>query len=72
MTTVKMTVYDFAEKAELLNKQFTSIFTHENKDFVLQTNKQKYPNIGQIEVTISGVKKLLSNLNASKAASPIS
>ena len=35
-----------------------------------QTNKQKYPNIGQIEVTNSGVEKLLSNLNASKAADP--
>ena len=26
-----------AEKAELLNKQFTSVFTHENKEFVPQT-----------------------------------
>ena len=35
-----------------------------------QTNKQKYPNIGKIEVTSIGVEKLLSNLNASKAAGP--
>ena len=55
-----------AEKTELLNKQFT----HENKDFVLQTNKQKYPNIGKIDVTSIGVEKLLSNLNASIAAGP--
>ena len=44
--------------------------SHENKDFVTQTNKQKHPNIGQIEVTNSAVEKLLSNLNASKAVDP--
>ena len=60
-----------AEKAKLLNKQFSSVFTYENKDFVPQTNENKYPNIGKIEVTSSGVEKLLSNLNASIAAGPV-
>ena len=41
-----------------------------NKDFVPQANNQKYTNNGIIEVTSSGVEKLLSKLNASKAAGP--
>ena len=59
-----------AEKAELLNKQFSSVFTSEDTDSVPKIPQKKYTNIGRIDVTVDGVMKLLTNLNASKAAGP--
>ena len=58
------------EKAELLNKQFSSVFTSEDTDSVPKITQKKYTNIGRIDVTVDGVMKLLTNLNASKAAGP--
>ena len=57
-------------KAELLNKQFSSVFTSEDTDSVPKITQKKYTNIGRIDVTVDGVMKLLTNLNASKAAGP--
>ena len=57
------------EKAELLNKQFSSVLTSEDTDSVPKIT-QKYTNIGRIDVTVDDVMKLLTNLNASKAAGP--
>ncbi len=57
------------DKAEMLNNQFSSVFTHEDSDFVAPASHQ-YPPIGNINVTVEGVEKLLLNLNASKAAGP--
>ena len=56
------------EKAELLNKQFSSVFTSEDTDSVPKTTQKKYTNIGRIDVTVDGVMKLLTNLYASKPA----
>ena len=32
--------------------------------------QKKYTNMGKIDITVDGVRKLLTNLNASKAAGP--
>ena len=60
------------EKAELLNKQFSSVFTSEDTDSVPKITQKKYTNIGRIDVDVDvdDVVKLLTNLNASKAAGP--
>ena len=59
------------EKAQLLNKQFSSVFTEEATDVLPQimSNKQ-YPGIGSLVITVKGVEKMLINLNANKAAGP--
>ena len=43
------------EKAELLNKQFSSVFTSEDTDSVPKITQKKYTNIGRIDVTVDGV-----------------
>ena len=46
------------EKAERLNKQFSSVFTSEDTDSVLKIPQKKYTNIGRIDITVDGVMKL--------------
>ena len=55
------------QKAEMLNAQFSSVFTEEDTENLPQLNKQ-YPSL--LNVSAIGVEKLLLNLNASKAAGP--
>ena len=57
------------QKAEMLNAQFSSVFTEEDTENLPQLNKQ-YPSLSILNVTAVGVEKLLLNLNASKAAGP--
>ena len=57
------------QKAEMLNAQFSSVFTEEDTDNLPQLNKQ-YPSLSILSVSAIGVEKLLLNLNASKAAGP--
>ena len=56
------------EKAELLNKQFSSVFTEEATDVLPQMSNKQYPGIGSLVITVKGVEKMLLNLNANKAA----
>ncbi len=58
------------EKAELLNNQFSSVFTDEDADFVPQLDTDKVTDIGEIHITVPGVEKLLNSLNTNKATGP--
>ena len=56
------------EKAEALNKQFSSVFTRTEYDSIpMKTPEQKMPDI---TLTRKGVEKLLLGLNTSKAMGP--
>ena len=57
------------QKAEMLNAQFSSVFTEEDTENLPQLDKQ-YPSLSILSVSAIGVEKLLLNLNASKAAGP--
>ena len=57
------------QKAEMLNAQFSSVFTEEDTENLPQLNK-RFPSLSTLNVTEIGVEKLLLNLNAIKAAGP--
>ena len=60
---------DTSQKAEILNKQFSSVFTSETTPAPSLGNSP-HPSMPDIKVTESGVLKLLSNLNPNKAQGP--
>ena len=57
------------QKAEMLNAQFSSVFTDEDTENLPQLNK-RYPSLSVLNVSAIGVEKLLLNLKANKAAGP--
>ena len=60
-------------KAEALNRQFASVFTIEDKDCIptLSNNSPwPYPDMPNINISVEGITKLLSNLNPHKASGP--
>jgi hypothetical protein len=63
-------VSDSKSKAEMLNQQFTSVFTKDdtNGDTVLPG--PSYPPIEALQIQTAGVEKLLKNLQPNKAAGP--
>ena len=63
---------DPTEKAEILNKQYQSVFTHDNevKSDDLPAPTSQLPDIDPIIITLEGVVKLLQHLNPSKASGP--
>ena len=61
---------DGLTKAELLSKQFSSVFTKEDKSNVDKLFGPYYPDINDLTINIEGVEKLLSGLNPSKASGP--
>lgn len=62
---------DSETKANLLNKQFQSVFTKEDPKEKLPTLPQSnYPSISDIIINIEGIEKLLENINISKASGP--
>ena len=58
------------DKADLLNKQFCSVFTEEAADVLPQMSNNQYPGIGSLIITIKGAEKMLLSLNANKADGP--
>ena len=56
--------------ADLLNKQFSSVFTEEATDVLPQMSNNQYPGIGMLVINVKVVEKMLLNLNASKVAGP--
>ncbi len=58
------------EKAELLNTQFRSVFTAEDKSFIPSMADPQTPGIEPLSITCDGVYKLLKNLNPAKASGP--
>ncbi len=63
---------DDQEKAQVLGKQFESVFTHEDPDpsTLPQMPPSPYPDMPPIEINVDGVKKLLQNINVTKAIGP--
>lgn len=57
-------------KAQILNNQFSSVFTREDTTNVPKFENSLYPELPNICVTIGGVAKLLSELNPHKAPGP--
>ena len=56
-------------KAEVLNKQFCSVFTKENNNIPIM-NSRPYPPMNNIVFSINGIQRLLQNLKPGKAAGP--
>ena len=59
------------DKADILNRQYQSVFTHEDPDIpVPNPDGDPYPDMEQITVTDEGVRKLLQKSNPRKASGP--
>ena len=58
------------EKAETLNNQFCSVFTKEDLSSMPSLKSSNIPNMPDIQITISGVEKLLKKLQVNKATGP--
>ena len=62
---------DSKTKAELLNKQFKSVFTKESKEDTLPTlSEPQYPPMPDIKIHTEGVEKLLGKLGTHKVSGP--
>ena len=59
------------DKADILNRQYQSVFTHEDPDIpVPDPDGDPYPDMEHITVTEEGVRKLLQKSNPRKASGP--
>ena len=67
--TLRLLVSDPKNKAEILNRQYKSVFSHEGQD-IPETDQPESPAMMEIKVTEEGVMKLLSTLNENKASGP--
>jgi hypothetical protein len=65
-----MLIDDTGQKAEILNKQYHSVFTPECENEELPSLTDNYPYMPEITVTANGTEKLLSKLDPSKATVP--
>ena len=54
-------------KADILNQQVASVFSHEDTLALPDIGPRPYPDIPDITVNNPGIAKLLSGLNAHKA-----
>ena len=63
-------VSDGRGKADILNRQFKSVFTTEDTSSVPTLDNTKYPDIPPLHITEDGVRKLLEGLNPHKAQGP--
>ena len=62
---------DSKAKANILNQQFKSVFTKENKNEKLPEMKGvKYESMKDINIETHGIEKLLKNINTKKACGP--
>lgn len=62
---------DASSKANILNEQFSSVFTRENLNIIPGImGPSQYPNITDLQVHPNGVSKLLKDLNPHKAGGP--
>ncbi|MEW8548097.1 MAG: reverse transcriptase family protein, partial [Candidatus Thiodiazotropha sp.] len=57
-------------KASILNNQFVSAFTEEDKSYLPTLGSSPYPNVPNFTIGTEGVKKLLEGLNPHKASGP--
>ena len=63
----EMLIDDTRQKAEILNKQYHSVFTPECENEELPSLTDNYSSMPEITVTANGTEKLLSKLDPSKA-----
>jgi len=61
---------DSQSKADILNHQFSSVFTRENTTDIPVLPGASYPSMSDIVVEPYGVEKLLSKVKPSKASGP--
>ena len=62
---------DDKDKAEILNKQFKSVFTKDSESFKEQSlHKPQFPKIKEIHICEKGVTKLLKELKVNSASGP--
>ena len=61
---------DSAEKCEILNTYFKSVFTKEDLTRMPDMSSNPFPVMTDFSITTPGVEKLLSNLKPAKAAGP--
>ncbi|XP_072039781.1 uncharacterized protein [Amphiura filiformis] len=57
-------------KAEALNQQFSSVFTHEDLTSVPDKGPSPFSSIDDLDIELAGVIKQLAQLNTSKAGGP--
>ena len=63
-------VTDSFSKAELLNKQFKSVFTNKPAGDLPNKGPSPYPSMPDIIITLQGIKNLLNGLKTHKASGP--
>ena len=63
-------VDDIKEKAEILNRQYFSVFTPENNDEQSPPLNDNFQSMPEIKVTILVTEKLYKNLDPTKATGP--
>ena len=61
---------DAQSKANILNRQYQSVFSQEDIDNIPEPDVPDYPAMPEIYVSEEGVYKLLSDLNVNKASGP--
>ena len=57
-------------KANVLNDQFTSVFTRDEPSHIPDLGPSPHPSMPRVVVTLKGVHDLLGNLQPNKAAGP--
>ena len=63
-------LYDSTDKANILNKQFKSVFTVEDVSAIPQLEGPRYPTIEGLTIYPDGVHKLFASLKSDKASGP--
>ena len=58
------------KKAEILNRQFSSVFTADQPGVQTSLSGPAYPPLRQLVVNVKGVEKLLQEVNPSKVSGP--
>jgi hypothetical protein len=61
---------DAKDKANLINKQFQSVFTKAGSITDTKPDGNPYPHIADLHITVDGVYKLLEDLKVNKASGP--
>ena len=64
------TYSDSKPQADILNDQFSSVFTTEPDNSLPRLGLSPYPTIPDINITVNGIYKLLGGLNPHKATGP--
>ena len=65
-----MLISDSQGKANVLNDQFTSVFTRDDPSHIPDLGPSPHPSMPRVVVTLKGVHDLLGNLQPNKAAGP--